>query len=148
MQAALHQARQARQADEAPIGAVLADANGTILAEAHNRRQQDRDPTAHAELLVLRAAARALGDWRLAGCTLAVTLEPCCMCAGAIVLARIGTLLYGAADPKAGAVDTLYSLCTDDRLNHQVEVVSGVLAEECSRLLTDFFQTQRAKGKK
>jgi tRNA(adenine34) deaminase len=148
MLAALEQAQKALEVDEVPIGAVVADAEGNILAAAHNRRHIDRDPTAHAEMLVIRAAAATLGDWRLTGCTLVVTLEPCCMCAGAIVLARIDTLVYGAADPKAGAVDTLYTLCNDERLNHRVNVVSGVLADECSRVLSEFFQAQRAKGKK
>ena len=147
MQLAIEQARLAEAADEVPIGAVIAR-EGEIIAAAHNRRHRDADPTAHAELLAIRAAARALGDWRLEGCTLAVTLEPCCMCAGAIVLARIPTLVYGAADPKAGAVDTLYQLCGDDRLNHVVEVASGVMAEECGAMLTAFFRAQRAKGKK
>jgi len=148
MALALEEARKALTVDEVPIGAVIADAEGRIFAAAHNRRYIDRDPTAHAEMLVIRAAAEALGDWRLTGCTLAVTLEPCCMCAGAIVLARIGTVVYGAADPKAGAVDTLYRLCGDERLNHRVHVVSGVRADESSRLLSEFFQAQRAKGKK
>jgi tRNA(adenine34) deaminase len=148
MLAALQQAKLALAVDEVPIGAVVADAEGRIIAAAHNRRHIDRDPTAHAEMLAIRAAAAALGDWRLEGCTLAVTLEPCCMCAGAIVLSRIETLIYGAADPKAGAIDTLYQLCTDERLNHRVNVVAGVRADESSRLLSEFFQTQRAKGKK
>jgi tRNA(adenine34) deaminase len=148
MAAALREAHKALAVDEVPIGAVVADAEGRILAAAHNRRHVDRDPTAHAEMLAIRTAAATLGDWRLAGCTLAVTLEPCCMCAGAIVLSRIETLIYGAADPKAGAVETLYTLCNDERLNHRVNVVSGVQADECSRLLSEFFQAQRAKGKK
>ncbi|MBN1555544.1 MAG: nucleoside deaminase [Phycisphaerae bacterium] len=148
MAAALAQARLALVVEEVPIGAAVADAEGRVIAAAHNRRHVDRDPTAHAEMLAIRAAAEALGDWRLTGCTLAVTLEPCCMCAGAIVLARIETLVYGAADPKAGAVDTLYRLCNDERLNHRVNVVAGVMAGESSRLLNEFFQAQRAKGKK
>jgi tRNA(adenine34) deaminase len=147
MQAAIEQARLAAQAGEAPIGAVVVR-GGEILAADHNRRILDSDPTAHAEMLVLRAAARKLGDWRLNGCSLFVTLEPCCMCAGAIVLARIDRVVYGATDPKAGAVDTLYRLCSDERLNHRVEVVAGVRADECGRLLTDFFAAQRALGKK
>jgi tRNA(adenine34) deaminase len=147
MQLAIEQAMLARELDEVPIGAVIARGS-EIIATGHNRRQIDADPTAHAELLAIRAAAERLGDWRLEDCTLAVTLEPCCMCAGAIVLARIPTLIYGAADPKAGAVDTLYRLCSDDRLNHITEVTSGVLADECGALLTDFFRAQRAKGKK
>ena len=147
MGAALTQAEMALGLDEVPIGAVIAR-DGKIIAAAHNRRTIDADPTAHAEMLAIRAAAEVLGDWRLGGCTLCVTLEPCCMCAGAIVLGRIDRLVYGASDPKAGAVDTLYRLCTDDRLNHRVEVVSGVMAEKCANILSDFFQAQRAKGKK
>ena len=147
MQLAIAQALLAEAAEEVPIGAVIAR-GGEIIAAEHNRRRLDADPTAHAELLAIRAAAERLGDWRLEGCTLAVTLEPCCMCAGAIVLARIPTLVYGAADPKAGAVDTLYQLCGDDRLNHVVDVSGGVMAEECGAMLTAFFRAQRAKGKK
>ena len=144
---ALAQARAAETLGDVPIGAVVLK-DGEVIARAHNRRIIDADPTAHAEMLAIRAAARALGDWRLGGCTLVVTLEPCCMCAGAIVLARIDRVVYGASDPKAGAVRTLYTLCDDDRLNHRVEIVSGVGAEACSRLLTDFFGAQRALGKK
>ena len=147
MGAAIAQAARAAADGDVPIGAVIAR-DGQVIAAAHNRRTLDADPIAHAELLAIRAAAQALGDWRLAGCELLVTLEPCCMCAGAIVLARIERLIYGAADPKAGAVDTLYQLCSDPRLNHQVDVVSGVRADECGKLLTDFFQTQRAMGKR
>ena len=147
MSAALEEAAAAERAGDVPIGAVIAR-DGVIVARAHNRRIIDADPTAHAELLAIRAAAAALGDWRLEGCTLVVTLEPCCMCAGAIVLARIERLVYGAADPKAGAVDTLYRLCNDARLNHQVDVVAGVRARECGDLLTEFFRRQRAMGKK
>ncbi len=147
MRSAIEQARIAEGLGDVPIGAVVAR-NGEIIASAYNRRIIDADPTAHAEMLAIRAAADAIGDWRLTGCTLAVTLEPCPMCAGAIVLARIDRLVYGAADPKAGAVKTLYQICSDTRLNHQVEVVPGILADECSRLLTDFFQRQRAMGKK
>lgn len=147
MRAAIAQARLAGIMGDVPVGAAIAR-EGRIIAAAGNRRIVDADPTAHAEMLAIRAAANALGDWRLDGCTLAVTLEPCPMCAGAIVLARMDRLVYGAADPKAGAVDTLYRLCTDGRLNHRVEVVSGVLAEECAALLTEFFQRQRDMGKK
>ncbi len=147
MDEAIAQAELARAAGDVPIGAAIAR-DGEIIAATHNRRHIDKDPTAHAELLAIRAAAHAIGDWRLTGCTLAVTLEPCCMCAGAIVLARIDTLIYGATDPKAGAVDTLYNLCTDERLNHHVQVIAGVEAERCSRMLTEFFQAQRAMGKK
>ena len=147
MRAALAQARLAEIAGDVPIGAAIAR-EGHIIAAAHNRRIIDADPTAHAEMLAIRAAAAATGDWRLAGCTLAVTLEPCCMCAGAIVLARIDRLVYGAADPKAGAVETLYRVCTDERLNHRVELIAGVLADECGGMLTDFFRRQRRLGKK
>ncbi|MCL2700240.1 MAG: tRNA adenosine(34) deaminase TadA [Phycisphaerae bacterium] len=147
MQAALEQAELARRLDDVPIGAVVV-CGGAVVAAAHNRRIIDRDPTAHAEMLAIRQAAAAMGDWRLTDCTLYVTLEPCSMCAGAIVLARLARLVYGAADPKAGAVDTLYALCTDDRLNHRVAVTRGVLAEPCGRVLTEFFKAQRAKGKR
>ena len=147
MLAAVEQAREAWRQGDVPIGAVIAR-EGQVVASAYNRRIIDKDPTAHAEMLAIRAAAKALGDWRLEGCTLVVTLEPCCMCAGAIVLARIDRLVYGATDPKAGAVATLYHLCTDERLNHRVEVALGVRAEECGRLLSEFFQEQRRLGKK
>ena len=147
MGAALAEAARAEAMGDVPIGAVIAR-GGEIVAAAPNRRIVDGDPTAHAEVLAIRAAAAALGDWRLGGCTLVVTLEPCCMCAGAIVLARLDRLVYGAADAKAGAVDTLYDICRDERLNHRVEVVAGVRAAECARALTRFFRAQRAKGKK
>ena len=147
MSAALEQADRASAAGDVPIGAVVVR-GGEVVAAAHNRRIIDRDPTAHAEVLAIREAAERLGDWRLGGCTLVVTLEPCCMCAGAIVLARLDRVVYGAADPKAGAVDTLYHLCTDERLNHRLEVVAGVRAAECSGRLSRFFQAQRALGKK
>ncbi|HET6427364.1 MAG TPA: tRNA adenosine(34) deaminase TadA [Phycisphaerae bacterium] len=147
IRAAMEQATLAEAEGDVPIGAVIAR-EGVVIAAAGNRRIVDADPTAHAEMLAIRAATKAVGDWRLTGCTLAVTLEPCCMCAGAIVLARIDRLIYGAADPKAGAVRTLYSICSDGRLNHQVEVVSGVLADECGALLMEFFRRQRELGKK
>lgn len=147
MLAAIKQAQQAQALGDVPIGAVVVR-QGQIIASAFNRRIIDRDPTAHAEMLAIRAAAAATGDWRLTGCTMVVTLEPCCMCAGAIVLARMDGLVYGASDPKAGAAASLYQLCTDRRLNHQVEVVSGVLADRCGSMLTAFFQTQRMMGKK
>ena len=147
MREAIAQAHLAQAGGDVPIGAVVAR-GGEIIARGDNRRVADADPTAHAEMLAIRAAAAAVGDWRLTGCTLAVTLEPCCMCAGAIVQARIDRLVYGAADPKAGAVDTLYRICTDERLNHRVEVIGGVLAEECAAMLSDFFSRQRAAGKK
>ena len=147
MDRAIEQAREAERAGDVPIGALIVR-DGRIVAAAHNRRIIDADPTAHAEMLAIRAAAAALGDWRLTGCMLVVTLEPCPMCAGAAVLARLDRLVYGAADPKAGAADTLYRIPTDERLNHRVEVVGGVRAEECGALLRDFFRRQRALGKK
>jgi tRNA(adenine34) deaminase len=147
MAAALEQADLAEAAGDVPVGAVIVR-EGKVLAAAYNRRIIDRDPTAHAEMLAIRSAAALLGDWRLGGCTMVVTLEPCCMCAGAIVLARIERLVYGASDPKAGAVRTLYHLCTDERLNHRVEVFAGVRAKECGGRLERFFRAQRAMGKK
>jgi tRNA(adenine34) deaminase len=149
MQLAIAQARAALEHDEVPIGAAIWHApSGRVIGLAHNRRIIDRDPTAHAEILAIRQAAGELGDWRLEDTTLAVTLEPCPMCAGAIVNARIPRLIYGCADPKAGAVRTLYQICSDPRLNHRVEVVGGVLAVDCSQLLTRFFSDKRAVGKK
>ena len=147
MRSALEQARIAESLDEVPIGAVIVRDN-QVIATGYNRRIIDSDPTAHAEIIAIRSAARAIGDWRLSGCTLYVTLEPCPMCAGAIVLARIDRLVYGASDPKAGAVETLYQICSDERLNHRVEIVSGILANECAQLISKFFQTQREMGKK
>ena len=146
MQVAIEQARRGEELGDVPIGAVIVRQDA-LVAAAHNRRIIDRDPTAHAEMLAIQQAARALGDWRLIDCTLVVTLEPCSMCAGAIVLARIPRLVFGATDEKAGAVATLYNLCTDPRLNHQVEVTAGLLADQCSSLLTEFFRKQRALGK-
>jgi tRNA(adenine34) deaminase len=124
------------------------DPTATIVGRGFNRRQIDRDSTAHAEIIAIRAAGQTLGDWRLVDCTLYVTLEPCPMCAGAIVNARIPRLVYGCADPKAGAVRTLFQLCDDERLNHRVEITAGMLGETCGALLTDFFRAQRAMGKK
>ncbi len=147
MDAALVEAAAAAAAGDVPIGAVIVR-DGRVLAAAHNRRTLDADPTAHAELLAIRAAAATVGDWRLSGCTMVVTLEPCAMCAGAIVLARIDRLVYGADDPKAGAVRTLYRLCEDERLNHRLAVLGGCRAEECGRMLSEFFRTQRDAGKK
>jgi tRNA(adenine34) deaminase len=149
MHEAMAEARLALGEDEVPIGCVIYHApSGRIIARGHNRRQSDRDPTAHAELIAMREAARALGDWRLEDCTLAVTLEPCPMCAGAIVNARVPRLVYGCDDPKAGAVRTLYRLCEDDRLNHQVAVTAGMMGEACAELLRSFFRSQREAGKK
>ena len=147
MQEALAEARVAAAAGEVPVGAVLVY-DGRIIARTGNRTIRDCDPTAHAEIVVLREAARILGNYRLTGTTLYVTAEPCSMCAGAIIQARIDRLVYGCDDPKAGAVRTLYQLCEDQRLNHRVEVISGILAEECSQLLRDFFARQRQLGKK
>ena len=133
--------------EEVPVGAVVAR-NGQIISASYNRRILDSDPTAHAEILALRAAAETLGDYRLTGCELVVTLEPCAMCAGAAILSRVDRIVYGATDPKSGAVNSLYTLCNDDRLNHQIDVVGGVLAAPCGKILTDFFRAQRKKGKK
>lgn len=142
MRLALEQAHRAAQLDEVPVGAVVYDGE-RVLAMAHNRRESDHDPTAHAEIIALRAAAEQRGNWRLDGCTLAVTLEPCPMCAGALVNARVAKLVYGCADPKMGCVDTLHQLCTEPRFNHRLEIVRGVLADDCARLLRDFFQARR-----
>jgi tRNA(adenine34) deaminase len=147
MHGALEQARQAMAAGEVPVGAVIVR-QGQIVAAAHNQREASRDPTAHAEMIAITQAARALGDWRLENCTLYVTLEPCAMCAGAILQARIPGVVFGAADPKAGAVQTLFQLLCDRRLNHQAQVIGGVLAEPCGEILTHFFQQQRQLGKK
>ena len=147
MQMALEEARAALEENEVPIGAVIVH-GGQVIGRAHNQREQLRDPTAHAEMIAITQAAAALGSWRLEDCTLYVTLEPCPMCAGAIVQARIPQLVYGAADPKAGAVRSLYRLLDDSRLNHRAEVVPGVLAEACGEILTRFFQKQRGLGKK
>ena len=143
MRTALDEARAARVTDDVPVGAVVLDADGHVLGRGRNRREADGDPTAHAEVLALRAAAQACGHWRLDGCTLVVTLEPCTMCAGAIVLSRIDRVVFGAFDPKAGAVGSLWDVVRDRRLNHRPEVVSGVLASETSQLLLDFFATHR-----
>lgn len=129
---------------EMPIAAVVIDATGEVIGTGVNRREADCDPTAHAEILALREAGAALGDWRLSGCTLAVTLEPCTMCAGALVLARVQRLVFGAFDDKAGAVGGLWDVVRDPRLNHTVEVVGGVQEAQCSALLVDFFQGRRA----
>ena len=131
--------------DDVPVGAVILDEAGTILVRARNRREADRDPTAHAEMVAIRQAARALGSWRLTGLTLVVTLEPCTMCAGAITLARLDRLVYGAEDPKAGAVGSLWDVLRDRRLNHRPEVIGGVLADECGAVLRDFFAARRQR---
>lgn len=129
---------------EVPVGAIILDPAGAQLARAHNQRESDADPTAHAEIVAIRAAGRALGCWHLDGCTLVVTLEPCTMCAGAVVAARIARVVYGAADPKAGAAGSLWDVLRDRRLNHRAEVVGGILAEECGALLQEFFAQRRA----
>ncbi len=147
MEIALAEAEQALREDEVPIGAVVVH-QGRVIASAHNQRETLRDPTAHAEMIAITQAADALGSWRLEDCALYVTLEPCPMCAGAILQARIATVVYGAADPKAGAVDTLYQLLRDPRLNHRVETISSVLANRCGEILSRFFQQQRRLGKK
>jgi tRNA(adenine34) deaminase len=144
---ALEEARAAFDEDEVPIGAVIVHGE-RIIARAHNQREQLHDPTAHAEMIAITQAAAALGSWRLEACALYVTLEPCPMCAGAIVQARIPLVVYGAADPKAGAVHSLYRLLDDPRLNHRAEAVPGVLGEACGEILSRFFQEQRRLGKK
>ena len=147
MRLAYQEAEAALAENEVPVGAVIVHA-GRVIAAAHNQREQLRDPTAHAEMIAITQAAEALGSWRLDECTMYVTLEPCPMCAGAMVQARVPTLVYGASDPKAGAVDSLYQLLGDPRLNHRVQVVRGVLLGPCSAILTRFFQEQRRLGKK
>ena len=147
MRLALREAEAAAAEDEVPIGAVVVH-DGQVIAAAHNQREQLRDPTAHAEMIAITQAAGTLSSWRLEGCTLYVTLEPCPMCAGAIVLARLPYVVYGAADPKAGAVTTLYQLLNDPRLNHCAEVVTGVLADSCGHMLSNFFAQKRSEGKK
>jgi tRNA(adenine34) deaminase len=146
MREALAEARAAALAGDVPVGAVVVDAAGVILARGRNRREADQDPTAHAEIDALRRAAAALGHWRLEGAALLVTLEPCPMCAGALVNARVARLVYGCPDPKAGAVDTLFTIGRDPRLNHRFSVTSGVLGEECAGLLKEFFARLRARS--
>jgi len=147
MRLAYQEAEAALAENEVPIGAVIVH-NGRVIAAAHNQREQLQDPTAHAEMIAITQAAQSLGSWRLEGCTLYVTLEPCPMCAGAIVQARIPEVVYGTPDPKAGAVHTLYQLLTDTRLNHRCQIISGVMLNECGSILTRFFQDQRRLGKK
>ena len=143
MRAALDEARLALGSGDVPIGAVVLDASGSVVGRGHNVRERDGDPTGHAELLALRTAAAAVGEWRLTGCTLVVTLEPCTMCAGAVVLSRLDRLVFGAYDAKAGAVGSLWDVVRDRRLNHRPEVLGGVLGEDCTALLDDFFAHQR-----
>ncbi|MBO2533575.1 tRNA-adenosine deaminase [Planifilum fulgidum] len=147
MREALEEARKAAEIGEVPIGAVIVR-NGEIVGRGHNRRETDRDPTAHAEMIAIREAAGRLGGWRLIGCSLYVTLEPCPMCAGAILQSRIERVVFGASDPKGGCAGTLMNLLADGRFNHQAEVVSGVLAEEGGSLLTGFFRKLRGESRK
>jgi tRNA(adenine34) deaminase len=142
MEVALDEARRCLEHDDVPIGAVVVR-GGEVLSSAGNERELAQDPTAHAEILAFRAAARAVGSWHLEGCTLYVTLEPCAMCAGAAVLSRIDGLVFGATDPKAGFAGSLGNLLHDPRLNHRVDVTSGVLAEECGDVLRAFFRDRR-----
>ncbi|GAA1825535.1 tRNA adenosine(34) deaminase TadA [Microlunatus capsulatus] len=142
MRLALAEAQRAQEHGDVPVGAVVLGPDGGLLAAAGNERELTGDPTAHAEVLALRRASAVLGEWRLAGCTLVVTLEPCTMCAGALVLARVPTLVFGAYDPKAGAVASLFDVVRDPRLNHRVEVRGGILADACGELLRDFFLTR------
>ena len=147
MQAALAEAALADEADDVPIGAVVVH-SGRIIGRGHNQKEQLRDPTAHAEMLAITAASAARGDWRLTDCTLYATLEPCAMCAGAMVLARIDRLVFGAADPKTGACGSVHNLVADPGANHQIAVTRGILEYECSALLQAFFARQRDLGKK
>ena len=144
MRAALREAEKGAAAGEIPVGAVVVSPEGKILARAHNRSVTANDPTAHAEILALRGAARKVGNYRLTGCRLVVTLEPCPMCAGAAVVARVAEIIYGTPDPKGGAVSTLYHIASDSRLNHCAAVTPGVLAEKCAVLLTSFFRARRS----
>ena len=143
MRLALDQAALAAAAGDVPVGAVVLDATGTVVGAGHNQREALGDPTAHAEVVAIRAAATATGQWRLSGCTLVVTLEPCSMCAGAAVLARLDRVVFGAHDAKAGAVGSLWDLVRDRRLNHRPEVVAGVLDAECAELLSGWFEGRR-----
>ena len=146
MQMAIEQAQVAEENGDVPIGAIIVHEN-RIIGKAYNQREQLNDPTAHAEIIALTQAAAALENWHLNGCTMYVTLEPCPMCAGALVLARVDRLVYGCDDPKAGACKSLYNIVQDERLNHRLEVTSGVLAEQCGKLLQEFFAKQRIENK-
>jgi tRNA(adenine34) deaminase len=143
MRVALDEARKALTTADVPVGAVVVDGAGEVIGSGHNAREAMADPTAHAEIVAIRQAAGTLGSWRLHGCTLVVTLEPCTMCAGAVVASRLNRLVFGAIDPKAGAVGSLWDVVRDRRLNHRPEVLSGVLAEDCAALLDDFFKAAR-----
>lgn len=147
MRAALDEARLAAHSGDVPIGAVVLSAAGEVIGAGHNVREHDGDPTGHAEIVALRSAAAARGEWRLAGCTLVVTLEPCTMCAGAVVLSRVERLVFGAYDEKAGAVGSLWDVVRDRRLNHRPEVLGGVLAQESTALLAEFFDGHRDFGR-
>jgi tRNA(adenine34) deaminase len=145
MRRALELAAGAPSTGDVPVGAVVVDADGALVGEGRNVRERDGDPTGHAEILALRSAAARVGEWRLSGCTLVVTLEPCTMCAGAAVLARVDRLVFGAYDEKAGAVTSLWDVVRDRRLNHRPEVIGGVLAEDAAALLEAFFREQRTR---
>jgi tRNA(adenine34) deaminase len=144
MRLAIDEARAALAHDDVPVGAVLIDGEGKVIGRGHNRREERGDPVAHAEIEAIREAARERGLWRLDGTVLYVTLEPCAMCAGALVNARVDAVVFGALDPRAGAVQSLFGICTDARLNHRLEVRGGVLEAECAQLLRDFFRRKRA----
>jgi tRNA(adenine34) deaminase len=143
MRAALEEARAARETGDVPVGAVVLDGSGAVIARGRNRREADGDPTAHAEIVAIRAAARSAGQWRLDGLTLVVTLEPCTMCAGAITAARLGRVVFGAADPRAGAVGSLWDVVRDQRLGPVPEVIGEVLADECLNVIRRFFTEHR-----
>lgn len=147
MEMALREAEQAMAEDEVPVGAIIVH-EGRVVASSHNQREQLRDPTAHAEMIAITQAAESLRDWRLENCALYVTLEPCPMCAGAIVQSRIPLVVYGAVDPKGGAVASLFRMLDDNRLNHMAQSIPGVLGDRCAEILTRFFQHKRALGKK
>jgi tRNA(adenine34) deaminase len=146
MEMALEEAALAAAADEVPVGAVIVSLQRGVIGRAHNQREQLLDPTAHAEMIAITQAAQALRSWRLENCVLYVTLEPCPMCAGAVVQARLPLVVYGTADPKAGACETLYRIASDPRLNHRARVVGGVLADRCAAVLSDFFAAKRRPG--
>lgn len=143
---AIHMAREAEKLNEVPIGAVIVGADGRILAATSNRTIKDNDPTAHAEILALRTAATRIGNYRLTGTTIYSTIEPCAMCAGALVNARVKRLVYGARDERFGAVETHFRICDSPDLNHRIEITSGILAENCRRLMQDFFRARRSAG--
>lgn len=148
MEMALEEAGIAATEDEVPVGAVIISLERGLIARAHNQRECLKDPTAHAEMIAITQASESLQSWRLENCILYVTLEPCAMCAGAVVLARIPYLVYGATDPKAGACHSLYEITSDSRLNHRAQVINGVLQDRCSAILSDFFLGKRKMGKK